>query len=53
MSPLLEHELAESRYYRDHPGATYEQAHAAANDVSSWQNQIPEPAREDYSEPWR
>jgi hypothetical protein len=50
---LLEHELAESRYYADHPGSTYEEAHAAANGVSNWQNQIPEPTREDYSEPWR
>jgi hypothetical protein len=50
---LLEHELAESRYYSDHPGATYEQAHAAANGVANWQNRIPEPTYEDYSEPWR
>jgi hypothetical protein len=50
---LLEHELAESRYYADHPGSTYEEAHAAANGVSNWQNQFPEPTREDYSEPWR
>ena len=50
---LLEHELAESRYYRDHPGADYEQAHAAANQEANWQNRIPEPTFEDYSEPWR
>jgi hypothetical protein len=50
---LLKHELAESRYYADHPGATYQEAHAAANQVSNWQNQIPEPTYEDYSEPWR
>jgi hypothetical protein len=50
---LLEHELAESNYYRDHPGATYEQAHTAANQVSNWQNRVPEPTYEDYSEPWR
>jgi hypothetical protein len=49
---LLEHELAESRYYRDHPGSTYQEAHVAANQVSNWQNQVPEPTYEDYSEPW-
>ncbi|MEV7625519.1 hypothetical protein [Actinoplanes sp. NPDC089786] len=50
---LLEHESAEARYYDAHPGATYEQAHAAANEVSSWQNRIPAPTYEDYSKPWR
>jgi hypothetical protein len=49
---LLEHELAESRYYHDHPGSTYEQAHNAANQVSNWQDQIPDPTNEDYSGPW-
>ena len=37
---LLEHELAEAHYYDAHPGATYEEAHLAANAVSNWQNQI-------------
>lgn len=50
---LMEHELAEARYYRVYRGATYEQAHAAANQVSNWQNHIPEPTYEDFSEPWR
>lgn len=50
---LLEHELAESRYYDAHPGATYSDAHAAANNVSNWQDQIPLPTYEDYSTPWR
>lgn len=50
---LLEHELAEARYYDAHPGATYSEAHRAANDVSKWQNQIPEPTYEDFSTPWR
>ncbi|MEV1287926.1 hypothetical protein [Micromonospora sp. NPDC049679] len=49
---LLEHELAESRYYRDHPGATYQEAHAAANEMSNWQRQIPDPTFEDFAEPW-
>jgi hypothetical protein len=49
---LLEHELAEARFYRDHPGATYQDAHAAANGISNWQNQIPPTTHEDYSEPW-
>ncbi|WP_433830538.1 WXG100 family type VII secretion target [Actinoplanes sp. CA-015351] len=50
---LLEHELAESRHYRAHPGSTYEDAHAAANEVSNWQNQIPSPTYEDHAMPWR
>ncbi|WP_125808009.1 hypothetical protein [Actinoplanes sp. ATCC 53533] len=50
---LLEHESAEARYYDAHPGATYEEAHRAANEVSNWQNQIPAPTYEDYSRPWR
>ena len=50
---LLEHESAEARYYDIHPGSTYEEAHAAANEVSDWQNQIPAPTHEDYSKPWR
>jgi hypothetical protein len=45
--------LAEARYYDTHPGATYEDAHRAANAVANWQNQIPEPTYEDYSTPWR
>jgi hypothetical protein len=50
---LLEHESAEAHYYDTHPGATYEEAHRAANVVSNWQNQIPAPTYEDYSGPWR
>jgi hypothetical protein len=50
---LLEHELAESRYYREHPGSTYREAHDAANRVSNWQGQVPAPTREDYMDPWR
>jgi len=50
---LLEHELAEARYYDAHPGATYREAHRAANGLSNWQNRIPEPTYEDYSTPWR
>ncbi|WP_203835066.1 hypothetical protein [Winogradskya humida] len=50
---LLEHEWAEASYYDAHPGATYEEAHHAANVVSNWQNQIPAPTYEDYSAPWR
>jgi aromatic ring-cleaving dioxygenase len=49
---LLEHELAESRYYQSHPGAIYQEAHAAANQVSNWERQIPEPTYEDYAEGW-
>ena len=50
---LLEHESAEAQYYDTHPGATYEEAHWAANVVSNWQDQIPEPTYEDYSRAWR
>jgi hypothetical protein len=50
---LLEHESAEARYYNAHPGATYEDAHRAANAVANWQNRIPDPTYEDYSTPWR
>lgn len=50
---LLEHESAEARYYDAHPGSTYEDAHHAANQVSNWQNHIPAPTYENYSEPWR
>ena len=50
---LIEHESAEAHFYDAHPGATYEEAHQAANGVSNWQNQIPDPTFEDYSRPWR
>lgn len=46
---LLEHELAESRYYREHPLADYREAHLAANRVSNWEASIPGPTYEDYS----
>ncbi|MCM0677185.1 hypothetical protein NCC78_21190 [Micromonospora phytophila] len=47
---LLEHEIAESRYYRDHPGATYREAHAAANLVANWQRITPDPTYEDFAD---
>jgi hypothetical protein len=50
---LLEHESAEALYCDAHPGATYEEAHRAANEVANWQNQIPAATGEDYSGPWR
>lgn len=50
---LLEHELAESRYWQDNPGATYREAHSAANDVARWETRIPAPTIEDYNNPWR
>ncbi|MEV4721489.1 WXG100 family type VII secretion target [Micromonospora noduli] len=46
---LLEHELAESRYYQAHPDADYREAHLAANRVSDWEKSIPGPTYEDYS----
>lgn len=50
---LLEHELAEARYWQQNPNASYKDAHAAANDVSRWETQIPPASNEDYSKPWR
>lgn len=46
---LLEHELAESKYYRAHPQADYREAHLAANQVSNWEEKVPDPTYEDYS----
>ncbi|MFI2712214.1 WXG100 family type VII secretion target [Micromonospora sp. NPDC018662] len=46
---LLEHELAESRYYSANPHADYREAHLAANRVSNWENSIPGPTYEDYA----
>ncbi|MFI9813555.1 WXG100 family type VII secretion target [Saccharothrix variisporea] len=50
---LLEHELAEARYWQQNPNASYKDAHAAANEVSRWETQIPPASNEDYSKPWR
>lgn len=50
---LLEHELAEARYWQQNPNASYKDAHAAANDVSRWENRIPPASNEDFSKPWR
>jgi hypothetical protein len=50
---LLEHELAESRYWQQNPNASYKDAHAAANEVSRWETQIPPSGNEDFSKPWR
>ncbi|ACQ79306.1 hypothetical protein Bcav_1045 [Beutenbergia cavernae DSM 12333] len=33
---LLRHEIAESAYVRDHPGATYLEAHEHANSIADW-----------------
>jgi hypothetical protein len=50
---LLEHELAEHNYYVQHPGATYREAHYAANQVADWGSNIPPSTGEDYGKPWR
>lgn len=50
---LLEHELAEHRYWQQHPQALYREAHAAANQHANWEQDIPAPTRADYSKPWR
>lgn len=49
---LLEHELAEHNYYVQHPGAVYPEAHAAANKIANWSDDIPSPGNEDYNKPW-
>jgi hypothetical protein len=49
---LVNHELAELRYLRDHPGATYQQAHRHANRLFDWERNVPEPTREDFEAPW-
>ena len=49
---LLEHELAEHNYYVQHPGAIYPEAHAAANMIANWSDDIPSPGNEDYDKPW-
>jgi hypothetical protein len=50
---LLDHELAELNYMRDHPGATYSDAHRHANTVSNWEDNAPPASREDLDNlPW-
>jgi hypothetical protein len=49
---LVNHELAELRYLRDHPGATYRQAHTHASQLFDWERNIPEATREDFEAPW-
>ncbi|MFF0452476.1 toxin glutamine deamidase domain-containing protein [Nocardia africana] len=45
---LLEHELAESNYLREHPDAGYREAHAHANTRADWESDIPERTGENY-----
>ncbi|MCX4093045.1 ADP-ribosyltransferase [Nocardia sp. alder85J] len=45
---MLEHELAESNYMRDHPDATYPEAHRHANQRYNWERDIPERTGEHY-----
>jgi hypothetical protein len=37
---LLNHEVAEMAYMRTHPGATYREAHAHANGVANWEENL-------------
>jgi hypothetical protein len=37
---LMQHELVESNYMIDHPGASYAEAHAAAQKVANWEEAI-------------
>ncbi len=50
---LLEHESAEHNYYVSHPGATYSEAHAAANQVADWSVDTWPASNEDYAKPWK
>jgi glycosyltransferase involved in cell wall biosynthesis len=49
---LLEHELAESTYMREHPGATYREAHTYADSQHNWAVVMPEPTGEDLDNSW-
>ncbi len=49
---LLEHELAESTYMREHPGATYQEAHAHANESHNWSRDVPPRTGERYDTHW-
>ncbi|WP_093874961.1 hypothetical protein [Streptomyces sp. TLI_105] len=49
---LLEHELAELTYLREHPGATYREAHRVADETCNWQNSVPLNKREDFEGEW-
>ena len=49
---LLEHELAELNYYVQYPGTVYPEAHAAANRIANWSDDIPSPGNEDCNKPW-
>lgn len=52
---LLNHEVAEARYFQDNPGAEYAEAHQAANEVSNWEQYVRDGnlpfTREDYTAP--
>ncbi|MFI1533627.1 WXG100-like domain-containing protein [Streptomyces anandii] len=49
---LLEHELTELAYLREHPGATYQEAHRVANETYNWQSKVPLNKREDFESEW-
>jgi hypothetical protein len=50
---LLEHELAEATYMREHPAATYREAHGFANSRHDWESVAPErTGREDLDTSW-
>ncbi|MFD4354892.1 hypothetical protein ACFWPX_20215 [Nocardia sp. NPDC058518] len=50
---LLEHEVAESNYYRDNPGASYRQAHEFANESFNWESLHPVPRSGENLNNWR
>ncbi|WP_063038911.1 zeta toxin family protein [Nocardia pseudovaccinii] len=50
---MLEHELAESNYLREHPEATYPEAHVFANQRYNWETDIPDRTGERYDTLWK
>lgn len=49
---LLEHELAEAGYLRQHPDASYPEAHAFANERYNWERIEPQRTGEDLRTSW-
>ena len=49
---LLEHELTEANYYRDHPGSLYQDAHAHANIDHNWSEVAAGRSGERYDTLW-
>ncbi|MFE1913957.1 hypothetical protein [Streptomyces anandii] len=44
--------MTELAYLREHPGATYQEAHRVANETCNWQSMVPLNKREDFEGEW-